>query len=283
MKKTIIGMDIGATKIHIGAIQGGRVMRDLEIPTSANAPEDQIIKEIIEAVETLAGDDFKAIGIGVPGLVDVKKGIVYDLWNIPSWKEVFLKDHLEDHFGKPVKIVNDANSFSLGENKYGKGREYDNFVGVSLGTGYGTGIIINNELYSGVLSGAGELANIPYLDKTIEDYCSSKFFKSHYQEEGRQLFLKAQQDDPEALKAFNEFGAHLGESLKMILYILAPEAIILGGSISKAYVFFEAALMESLDTFPFKRVLENIKILPSEMPHVSLLGPAALFDENTEE
>lgn len=279
MKKTVIGIDIGATKIHIGTVSGSVVTADLKIPTSANAAKEQIIREIIEGVEKLAGNDFAAIGIGVPGLVDVEKGIVYDLWNIPSWKEVYLKDHLENHFGKPVKVINDANSFSMGENRYGEGRNYKNFVGVSLGTGYGTGIIINNKLYSGQFSGAGELANIPYLDKTIENYCSGKFFESHYGKSGAQLFKNAMNQDPEALKAYNEFGKHLGESFKLILYMLAPEAIILGGSVSKSFRFFQASLQESLASFPFKRISENVKILPSNMKNVSLLGPAALFDE----
>lgn len=277
MEETLIGIDIGATKIHIGAVEGSTVIKDIEISTSSHAPKDQIIGEIIEGIEKLAGKQFKGIGIGVPGLVDVEKGIVYDLWNIPSWKEVFLKDQLENHFNKPVKIINDANSFSLGEKKYGLGKQFKNFVGVSLGTGYGTGIIINNELYSGRLSGAGELASIPYLDKTIEDYCSGKFFKSHYGEEGSQLYKKAKNQDPEALKAFDEFGKHLGESLKLILYMLSPEAIILGGSVSKSFELFEASLQKSIDTFPFKRITEKLKIAPSNISNVALLGPVALF------
>ena len=280
MKDTLVGIDLGATKIRLGTVKGSIVTKDLEIPTSAKAPEDQIIQEIIEAIENLAGNEFSGIGIGVPGLVDVEKGIVYDLWNIPSWKNVFLKDHLENHFNRPVKIINDANSFSLGENKFGIGKNYRNFVGVSLGTGYGTGIIINNELYSGTLSGAGELASIPYLDKTIEDYCSGKFFKTQYGEDGFQLFEKAQKQDLNALMAFNEFGRHLGESLKLILYMLSPEAIILGGSVSKSFQFFEASLRESIDSFPFKRITDKLKIAPSLMPDVSILGPAALFEKD---
>ncbi len=280
MKDTVIGIDIGATKIHIAAVNASSVTKDLVIPTSANASEEQIIREIIEGIEKLANHDFIGIGIGVPGLVDEEKGIVYDLWNIPSWKEVYLKDHLEKHFDKPVKVINDANSFALGERKYGIGSRYKNFVGISLGTGYGTGIIINGELYSGTLSGAGELASIAYLDKTIEDYCSGKFFKQHYGEEGAQLYQKAQNQDLEAIKAFSEFGKHLGESIKLLLYILSPEAIILGGSVSKAFQFFEASLKESLDSFPFKRIIEKVEIAPSNISNASILGPAALFDND---
>ncbi|MCG9971976.1 ROK family protein [Christiangramia crocea] len=281
MRDTVIGIDIGATKIHMGIVNASRVIKDHVIPTSAKASKEQIIQEIIEGIEKLANDDFKGIGIGVPGLVNVEKGIIYDLWNIPSWKEVFLKDHLERYFNKPVKIINDANSFAMGEKKYGIGKDYSNFVGVSLGTGYGTGIIINNELYSGTLSGAGELANIPYLDKTIEDYCSGKFFRSHYGEEGSVLYKRAEEGDREALKAFDDFGKHLGESFKLILYVLAPEAIILGGSVSKAFRFFEGSLQERINSFPFKRITEKVKIVPSIVSDVSLLGPAALFDDDS--
>lgn len=276
-EETLIGIDVGATKIHIGTVQGLVVTGGVKIPTAASASEDQIVGEIIEGIEKLAGNNFKAIGIGVPGLVDMQKGIVYDLWNIPSWKEVFLKDHLENHFGKPVRVVNDANAFALGENKFGIGKRFKNFVTVSLGTGFGTGIIINNELYSGVLSGAGELANIPYLDKTIEDYCSGKFFKFHYGEKGAKVYEKAISGDPEAIKAYQEFGQHLGESLKLIMYAFSPEAIILGGSVSKSFSFFQESLELSLDTFPFTRIRNTVEVAPSKIKDVAILGPTALF------
>lgn len=279
MKENIIGVDIGATKIHIGAIKESKIVKDLTIPTSANAPKQQIIDELIAGIEKLCGQDFAGIGIGVPGLIDEERGIVYDLWNIPSWKEVHLKDSLEKHFQKPVHITNDANTFALGEKKYGQGKKFKNFVGVSLGTGYGTGIIVNHEIYSGTLSGAGELADVPYLDSTIEDYCSGKFFKLKYQREGAEVFEKAEQGDPEALRIFDEFGKHLGESLKLILYILSPEAIILGGSVSRSFKYFEKSLMNTVQTFPFKRILERVKIFPSAMPDVSVLGSAAMLDK----
>lgn len=278
MKDIIIGIDIGATKIHIGAVRDSQMIKDLTIPTSANAPEKQIINELIAGIEELGGHNFVGIGIGVPGLIDEERGIVYDLWNIPSWKEVYLKDSLEEHFKKPVQIINDANTFAMGEKKYGEGKKYRNFVGVSLGSGFGTGIIINDKLYSGMLSGAGELANIPYLDGNIEDYCSGKFFRIQHHQNGLDVFKKAENGDSEALAIFNEFGKHLAESLKLILYFLAPEAIILGGSVSQSFKFFEKSLMENMDTFPFKRILERVKIFPSAMPNISVLGSAAMLD-----
>lgn len=276
MSEKIIGIDIGATKTQIGVLQGSKVIKELTFPTSANAAKEQIMTELIQGIERISHSDFSGIGIGVPGLINEEKGIVYDLSNIPSWKEVFLKESLEDHFNKPVEITNDANTFALGEKAYGEGRAYKNMVGITLGSGFGTGIIINHKLYSGTLSGAGELSEIPYLDKTIEEYCSGKFFCSNYGLEGSKLYEKAKKGEPEALEIFNEYGNHLGNAVKLIISVLSPEAIFLGGSISKSFSFFEQSLRQRIASFPLKRITEQLVVAPSKIPNVSLLGSAAL-------
>jgi glucokinase len=274
----LIGIDIGATKIHIGIVQGMEVIDELKFPTQATASEEAIIAQIIKGIEQLAADGFSGIGIGVPGLVDEEKGIVYDLWNIPSWKEVYLKKQLEEHFKKPVHITNDANTFALGEKTYGKGKAFKNMVGITLGSGFGTGIIIDNKLYSGRLSSAGELADIPYLDKTIEAYCSGKFFSRQFGMEGHQIEALAKEGDAHALEIFNQYGAHLGNALKLILYMLSPEAIFLGGSVSQSYAFFKDALQERIQSFPFKRVSSQLVIEPSTTGNIAILGAAALVE-----
>jgi glucokinase len=81
--------------------------------------------------------------------VDVEKGIVYSVINIPSWHEVPLKQILEDRFGLPVFVNNDANCFAMGELYYGSGRGYRHLVGLIVGTGLGAGIVVNGRLYSG--------------------------------------------------------------------------------------------------------------------------------------
>lgn len=277
MSTNIIGIDIGATKTHIGVVNESRVIKEITFPTSATAPKDQIISEIMEGIERVSKSDFSGIGIGVPGLVDEENGIIYDLWNIPSWQEVHLKQELENRFKKPVKITNDANTFVLGEKKYGKGKSFKNFVGITLGTGFGAGFIINHELYSGTLSSAGELADIPYLDKTIEDYCSGKFFQNKYGLEGSKVHEMAKEGDPEAFKIFNEYGTHLGNAIKLILNVLSPQAVFLGGSICQSFPFYEDALRDRIATFPFKRVIKNFEIAPSEISNVAILGSAALI------
>lgn len=273
----LIGIDIGATKIHIGIVQDNEVIDELKFPTPSNLPEKQIVEQIIQGIEKLAGTGFSGIGIGVPGLVDEDQGIVYDLWNIPSWKEVFLKKQLEDHFHKPVYITNDANTFALGEKTYGKGKAYKNMVGITLGSGFGTGIIIDHKLYSGTLSSAGELADIPYLDATIEDYCSGKFFRKQFNKDGSDVYALAQKGNDQALEIYKQFGTHLGNAVKLIMNILSPEAVFLGGSVSGSYPFFKQALQDRLQSFPFKRVLNQFVVEPSETANISILGAAALI------
>ncbi|MCJ8165718.1 ROK family protein [Pontibacter sp. E15-1] len=273
----IIGIDIGGTKTHIGLVQDGKIILEKKIPTSSHASQEQILEETAQGIKHLIDSDTLGIGIGVPGLVDEKRGVVCSVQNIPSWKEVPLKQYLEDYFGRPVYVTNDANSFVLGEKLYGKGKEFRNIVGVTLGTGFGSGIIANNKLYSGTLSSAGEFGGIPYLDKTIEDYCSGKMFENGFGMNGGMVRELAEKGHTDALEIFEQFGHHLGSALKIILYALSPEAIFLGGSISKSFPFFEKAMRNSLATFPFKTVLDRTVIEPSAIDKAAVLGAAALF------
>ena len=277
MSENIVGIDIGATKTHIGIIRDSEVIKEVLYTTAAQAAKEDIIQQLIHEIEKLAGTDFSGIGIGVPGLVDETKGIIYDLWNIPSWKEVHLKKDLEAYFGKPVRMTNDANVFALGESAFGKGVAFKNLVGVTLGSGFGTGIVIDGILYSGSLSGAGELGDLPYLDGCIEDYCSGKFFRRQYKLSGAEAYSLAETGDTKALEIFEEYGEHLANALKIMIGVLSPHAIFLGGSVSCSYKFFEASLRNKLNAISFKRINERLIIAPSELEKSSLLGAAALF------
>lgn len=274
----IIGLDIGGTKIHIGEVQDGKVLKDIKFSTSAGAPKEQVLEEIVIGIERIMTKDAAGIGIGVPGLVDEELGVVHNVQNIPSWRKVHLKDYLENHFNKPVYITNDANTFAAGEKMYGKGRDFQNFVGITLGTGLGTGIIINNQVYSGSFSGAGEYGGIPYLDKTLEDYCSGKFFQQEMGISGKKVMALAEQGDKRALETFEKFGIHIGSAIKMMLFSISPEAVFLGGSISKCYKHFKESMLKSIDEFPYKVITENLIIERSGIANGSILGSAALFE-----
>jgi glucokinase len=274
---SVLGVDLGATKIGVGKIDSGRIIKTYYGDITAHAAEKRILEEVIQSIENIFDSKIKGIGVGVPSLVDVENGIVYDVQNIPSWKKVPLKDILEDRFHTPAYINNDANCFAVGEKYFGKGKEFRNLAGVTLGSGFGTGLIIDDRLYSGVNCGAGEFGSIPYLDKIYEYYCSGQFFLGEYGTKGEEIFNKAKQRDVKALNIFSQFGKHIGNAVKAILFAIDPEAVIFGGSISHSFHYFQEAMWESLFEFPYKHAIDRLKILATDQPQISILGAAALY------
>lgn len=278
MEHIILGIDIGGTSIKAGVLVSGHLQDIRSIPTPALESQEVILEALASFIESYLSYSFEGIGIGIPGLVDPKEGVVLGLANIPSFQHVELQKFLRTRFGKPVFINNDANCFALGVHKFGVGKGYQHLVGITLGTGLGGGIIIHNKLYSGVNSAAGEWCGVPYLDMTFEDYCSGKFFNRVYQSRPKALAKLAQEGNPIALQAFDEFGSHVGELLKVILFSLAPEAIVLGGSIRKTYPLFENSMRKTLQTFPYPSVLQKLQILVSDLDETAIHGAVALVD-----
>ncbi len=274
-----IAMDMGGTKVHIALVKEGKIVSESKFSTSSYQHKTDLLQAIMETLSSHFGRNVKGIGIGVPGLVDEENGIVYDIQNIDDWDRVPLKDILSEVFPVDIRISNDANLFALGEQTFGKGQAYQNVLGISLGTGIGAGLILNGKRYTGKFSGAGEIGSIPYLDKTIEDYCSGKFFRDLHQNTGEHFAHLAASNDQNALALFNELGMHLGKMIKLLLFVLAPEVIIFGGSISKSFALFEPAMRKELENFPFQKVIESLHIARSEMDNAALLG-AAFMAEN---
>lgn len=277
---SVLGLDIGGTKISSGLNKGGKVLERIETKTPSTSPQEIILEAISEQIAHYLSFHIKAIGIGIPGLVEPHKGIVYNLANIPSFQKVRLKDFLEGKFKIPVIINNDANCFTLGEYKFGPAQKHRHVIGITLGTGIGTGVIANSKLYTGYICGAGEWGGVPYLDKTFEDYCSNKFFKNKYGENAKKLAKKAQEQDQQALHAFHKYGEHVGELINRILFTYAPEAIVIGGSIRKAFPFFQKSMEQTIGNFPYKSISENLRIYVSNLNDSAILGAISLLDEN---
>jgi glucokinase len=275
--KTIIGVDLGGTKVSIGKVEEKHIVEHASTNITTHGDQKQILGEIISAIEKVFDQSVVGIGIGVPSVIDVEKGIVYNVQNIPSWKEVPLKDILEDHFKRPTYVNNDANCFAVGEKHFGKGRAFKNLVGVTLGTGLGAGVIIDNRLYSGPNCGAGEFGSISYKDQIIEYYCSGQFFIHEHDINGQQVFEKAKMGDQNSIAIFEEYGTHLGEAIKTIMFAVDPEAIILGGSVCQSYSFFQHEMWEQIQTFPYKKSVDRLVIERSDEPHIAILGAAALY------
>ncbi len=277
MSTKIIGIDLGGTHVRAGIVSEGRLENIASVRIPSDGSVDEVLAVIFQLVDPLIDGNIKAIGIGVPSVVDVEKGIVYDVQNIPSWKVVELKKLVEERYRLPVLINNDANCFALGEKYFGKGQKAHSLIGLTIGTGLGAGIIINDKLYPGLNTGAGEFGCVDYLDKYYEYYASGQFFENCYHTNGEVVFQKAQSGDPLSIMILEELGTHIGNAIKMILYTYCPELIILGGSISKSYSFFEKTMWERIHTYIYSNTLEHFHLEISELENGGVLGAAALY------
>lgn len=273
---TVIGVDVGGTKIAIGKVVGNQIIESHKVEISSQGTVKETTDEIITAIEHFYDDSVAGIGVGVPSLVDLKTGTVYNVQNIPSWKEVELKQILEGHFKKSVYINNDANCFALGI-KYSQSQlDYKNMVCITLGTGLGAGVIIDGKLYAGIHCGAGEIGSIPYLAHTIEHYCSGEFFIEEHGVSGHETHDKALNGDFMALQLFNQFGYNLGDAIKTVLFAYDPEVIFLGGSVARSFPFFKDAMWKNINTFLYEHAVSQLKIETVDDSELAVLGAAAL-------
>jgi len=277
MSTKVIGIDLGATNIRGAVVSDDNVSEIISRRIQTRGTKEQVLGDVYSLIDALIDAEVKAIGIGVPSVVDVKRGIVYDVIHIPSWKEVHLKELLESRYHIPVFVNNDANCFALGEHYFGKGKGVADMIGVTIGTGLGSGIIINNHLYAGKNCGAGEFGMVDYLDNNVEYYCSGSFFKNVYGLNGEDVFKNAKNGDAQALKLYSEMGTHLGNAIKMIMYTYDTGLIILGGSVQMAFDLFEKSMWERIRTFEFPKSIEGLEIKTSALQNSGILGAAALY------
>jgi glucokinase len=273
----VVGIDLGGTNVRAGRVVDGHLAEVHSVPVRGRGSEEDVLEDLFGAVDAVMRDEVVGIGAGVPSVIDLITGTVYDVQNIPSWKRVPLKARLEERYRRPVFVNNDANSFAAGEKHFGKIKPYDSAVGLIVGTGLGAGIIANGRLYSGVNCGAGEFGMLPYLDRNFEAYASGQFFERVHGITGRELAGRAERGEAEALGIFAEFGQHLGEAVKAICYAVDPEIIVLGGSVSKSLQFFQASLRRAFESYAYSIAKERLKIEVSETENIAILGAAALY------
>ena len=274
--KEIVGVDLGGTNVHVARVGGRMILQTYLKNISAQADKETVFQQIVQAIKQVLSPQVSAIGVGVPGLVDLQTGTVYDLMNIPSWKEIQLKAKLEAEFGLDVFVNNDANCFALGELYFGAGEDFSDLVGLIIGTGLGAGIIFNKKLYNGANCGAGEFGMLPFLEHNYEYYASGQYFEKEFKTDGKIVFQQAQNGYARALKIFRDYGHHLGKALIAIVYSLNPQIIVLGGSVSKAFPFFSKTMWESLAEIEFKESIKNLKITVTADTRIPVLGAAAL-------
>jgi glucokinase len=164
-KNLVVGIDLGGTKIYTAlANLKGEIVTEVKVPTEAALGVTVVRRNIVRTVEHLTAQaglkgQVRAVGIGVPGPLDVKEGVIYQAPNL-GWRKVPLRQLLEESLKLPVYLENDANLAAIGEHLKGAGVGVRNLIYAAVGTGIGGGLILNGQLYHGAGFGAGELGHI---------------------------------------------------------------------------------------------------------------------------
>lgn len=287
-KMNVIGVDLGGTSIKAGLVSSsGNIIKKCEIPTEAKKGNKTIINNIIFSINKVKHGKVVGIGIGSPGPLDYKKGIIAKSVNIP-FKNVPLKKIIEKQFKIKTCVDNDAKCFTLAEAIFGQGRKYENVVGITLGTGIGGGLVINKKIYHG-RNNATELGHMTinyngFYDNCgnigcLEAHASSKFFInfSNNKKDPFILYKLALKGNKNAIKTFEEMGYYLGISIANIMYAFDPDIIIIGGKISNAWKFFSKAMNKEIKKRYFAKPCPVVK---SKLKDAGILGAAALLIKN---
>lgn len=273
-----LGIDIGGTNISLGLVNDGALCGIAKVPSfKAEFIQKETFDYLEENIRRIITPEVDGIGIGVPSVVDVKTGVVYDAANIPSWDEAHLKEEMERRLGIPVFVNNDSNCYALGAYWAYEGTPRpESLVAITLGTGLGMGIVLDGKLFCGSNCGAGELGCIPYEGKTVEDYCSKKFFLD------RDCTPKGAADaarggDAAARELFLQYGRHLGYAVSVALYAYDPDVIVLGGGLSHNFDVFKPIMDAYLkENFPYGKILDKLKVCAMPSDDLPVLGAASL-------
>jgi glucokinase len=293
VKPEVIGIDLGGTAIKLGRFnQDGSCLQSLTVATPQPATPEAVLAKIVDAIAQIDPENQTvAIGVGTPGPTDATGRIALVAINLAGWQDVPLADWLETKTGKPTILANDANCAGLGEAWLGAGRQFQNLILLTLGTGVGGAIILDGKLFVGHQGAAGELGLItlnpdgPMCNSgnqgSLEQYASVTAIRRRTGKEPVELGTLAQEGDAEALTFWQEYGKDLGIGLTSLIYVLTPQAIIIGGGVSASFEFFLPAVTKEIEqrVIPTSRV--GLKILPAELGNsAGMVGAAKLAWQN---
>ena len=311
-----IGIDIGGMSIKGAAVDSnGRVYEKFSMPFIKGEPGEETIRKLAEIVkEYIAANNLEnkiaGIGLGSPGTLDVKNGIVNYANNL-GWENLHVADIFHEVLPYPVRLTNDANAASLGEAKYGAGKSYNSIIMLTLGTGVGGGIIIDGKLYEGNQGKGAELGHsVIVVDGEqctcgrkgcLETYASATALiretkkAMHFNKRslmwkvcpdidlvsGKVAFEAAKQGDKVAIDVLDNYIKYLGEGILNFCNIFRPNVIVLSGGIANAgdYLFDRVNTYVKDRYYGYKGTPE-VKVVPAELGYDSgKIGAAALFFE----
>lgn len=308
-----VGVDIGGTKIAGGVVaDDGNVVRRMEVPTNASEGGQAIMARALDMIERLLdGVDIPVAGIGVAsgGQADPKTGVVFSATPlIPGWVGMPIKSMVEERFGLPTVVVNDASAAAVGEASYGAGRGFDDFVMLTLGTGVGGGIYSDGRLLEGALGASGAIGHI-VIDcdgrdcncggrGCLEMYTSGTAITTRALEMAAQMGLDteltqairadrssgtrllgeaARAGDEFALGLIREAGEYLGWGLVSLANLLNPALFVVGGSVAElGRLLFDPA-EEVLRKYSLRKELDPVSIVKAELGNdAGFIGAATL-------
>ena len=287
MTTQVIGIDLGGTAIKLGRFTSdGSCLKSLTIDTPQPATPDAVVAAIVDAVSIVDPENHaSAIGVGTPGPADAPGRIAKIAINLPQWRNVLLADILESKIGKPTVIDNDANCAGLGEAWLGAGRYYRNFILLTLGTGVGGAIFIDGKLFTGSFGAAGELGLISLIPDgpqcksgnqgSLEQHTSVVAIRRRTGKEPAELGNLAQSGNIEALDFWREYGRDLGVGITSLIYVLTPEAVLIGGGVSASFEFFLPSLEAEIEKRVMSTSRENLKIVPAQLGNSAGMQGAA--------
>jgi glucokinase len=294
-QKQVLGIDLGGTAIKLGRFDlEGVCLQSLTVPTPQPATPEAVLRAIVDAITLIDPDgQSSAIGIGTPGPADAQGRIARVAINLTGWQDVPLADWLEAKTGRSTILANDANCAGLGEAWLGAGRSFQDMILLTLGTGVGGAIVLNGKLFVGREGTAGELGLITLHPDgfacnsgnrgSLEQYTSIRAVCRRTGLEPEELGKLAQAGDPNALEFWQLYGRDLGIGLSNLVYVLTPEAIVIGGGISASAEFFFPAILTEIEQRVLPSSRNGLRLLKAELGNqAGIVGAAKLALEKGE-
>lgn len=306
-----ISIDIGGTNTKIGLVTPeGKIIAKSQFNTWKGNSKNAFFENLFDTIEKITfTKDFnkiEGIGIDAPSCVP-QEGIIKGATNLPLKGEVSIVDILGIKYKKPVYLCNDANAAALGEGMFGNTKEMQNFVVITLGTGLGAGIIVNNQILTGQSGLSGEMGHITAIKNgrlcgcgrrgCLETYISATGIKRNYLAQLADSNLSSSLEkvplteltakiigeaairgDLVAIKAFDYGGKVLGENLANYVHLFEPEAIVLAGGVAQVGEILFTPTISSLFDNLLPNYMNQIKVLPSALGEneAALLGASTL-------
>ncbi len=287
-----IGIDIGGTKCAV--ILGDEDLNIVKKVKFATTTCEETLERIFSEVAALPRCD--GIGISCGGPLDEERGVILSPPNLPGWDEVHITEKLEQRFGMPAALRNDANACAIAEHRFGAGKGSRNMVFLTFGTGLGAGLILNGRLYSGSSGMAGEVGHIrlaengpigygkrgsfegfcsgggiaqlavSLADKRSEEGVASRLHDYEKEELTARLVAElAREGDRDAISIFEECAERLGQGLSVIVDILNPDRIVIGSIYERCEELLAPKMNEVLSKEALLPALSVCRVVPAAL------------------